>query len=138
MIELEMVRRMMRRAALVAPPFVLGVGLVAGGGAALSAAVGIAMAVANLWLAGRIIGGVAETNPNLLVLAAMVAFGLGLAGLTAIALGLQALEVVSFAVTGLTLIGAHLALVLWEAADAFPAKPTRNPTANPTPQRARS
>jgi hypothetical protein len=33
---------------------------------------------------------------------------------------LQALDLVSFPVTGFTLVGAHLALVLWEAARAHP------------------
>jgi hypothetical protein len=78
------------------------------------------MALGNLWLAARIIGGVADNNPGLLMAAGMVAFGLGLAVLTGIALGLQALDLVSFPVTGFTLIGAHFALVLWEGARAYP------------------
>lgn len=125
-----MAHRMMRRGALAAPFLVAALALVGGPRTALSGAVGLALALANLWLAGRIIGGVAETNPSLLLGAAFVAFALGLALLTGLALGLQAIDLVSFRVAGFTLIGAHLGLVLWEAARAYPVKPV--------PERARS
>jgi hypothetical protein len=80
------------------------------------------MTIGNLWLSARIIGGVAEKNPKLLLAAAMIAFTLGLAVLTAIAFALQAFDLVTFEVTGITLIVSHLVLVLWEAARAYPAK----------------
>lgn len=115
-----MVRRMLKAGALAAPGVIVPLWIWMGDEAAASAAVGLAMALLNLWLAGRIIGGVADNNPGMLMAAAMIAFGLGLGVLTGIALGLQALDLVSFPVTGFTLIGAHLALVLWEAARAFP------------------
>lgn len=119
MIELAMVRRMAIRGAKLAP-FVAAALWIAGGPRwGLSAAVGLALAVANLWFAARIIGGVAENAPQLLLAAAMVAFTLGLAILTGVAFALKGLDVVFFPVTGLTLIGAHLVLVLWEAAGAY-------------------
>ena len=120
MIEIDMVRSMARRGAVLAP-VVIGGGWIAGGSrAALSAAVGMVMALGNLWLAGRIIGGVAESSPTLLVGAAMLAFAGGLAALTGAAFALQANELVSFPVMGFVLVGTHLGLVLWEAARAFP------------------
>jgi len=122
MIELGMVHRMVRSGAVLAPFAIAPLWLWGGLQAATSGAVGLAMALLNLWLAGRIIGGVADTNPGLLMAAAMVAFGLGLALLTGIALVLQRLDLVSFPVTGLTLVGAHLGLVLWEAARAYPVE----------------
>jgi len=117
-----MVYRMMKRGALVAPIVVLPLFIWAGPETGLSAAIGIVMALLNLLISGRIIGGIAENKPSLLLPAAMAAFMLGLAVLTAIAFGLQALDFVTFKVTGLVLIGSHLGLVLWEAATAYPVK----------------
>jgi hypothetical protein len=119
-IELGMVRRMIRSAAVLGPVVVVALWVWGGTDAAVSGAVGIAMALANLWLAGRIIGGVADNNPALLLVAGLLAFGLGLALLTGVALVLQAADLVSFPVTGLTLIGVHLGLVGREAARAYP------------------
>jgi hypothetical protein len=121
-IELGMVRRMIRSALVLGPVALVGLGVWGGTMAALSGAVGIAMALANLWLAGRIIGGVADNNPGLLLVAGLLAFGLGLALLTGIALALQAAELVSFPVMGFTLIGAHIVLVGREAARAYPVQ----------------
>jgi hypothetical protein len=118
-VEVQMVNRMMKRGVLLAPFVVALLWLVQGPRWGLSAAIGIAMALGNLLLAGRIIGGVAQNNPQLLFPAGMVAFALGLAVLTGIAFALKAADVVFFPVTGLTLIGAHLVLVLWEAAGAY-------------------
>ncbi len=125
MIELQMVYRMMKRGALVAPIVVLPFFIWGGGEAGLSALIGIVMALLNLLISGRIIGGIAENKPSLLLPAAMVAFMLGLAVLTAIAFGLQTLDFITFKVTGLVLIGSHLGLVLWEAARAYPVKVER-------------
>lgn len=128
MIELAMVRRMARRA-LVVSPLVIG-GLLAWGGFefAISGAVGIGLTVLNLWLSGRIIGGVAEHNPQLLMPAAMGAFVLGLLMLTGIALGLRETDAVYFPVTGFTLIGTHMLVVLWEAARAPAGPPQGDPS----------
>jgi hypothetical protein len=115
-----MVVRMARRGLALAPLVIAVCWLALGAVGAASAAAGMAMALANLWLAGRIIGGVADNNPALLLAAALLAFGGGLALLTGVAFALQATKLVSFPVTGFTLIGTHLVLVLWEAARAFP------------------
>jgi hypothetical protein len=118
-IELQMVRRMAFRGLLIAP-FVIAL-LAAFGGVryGVSAAAGLAMTVLNLWLSGRIIGGVAERNPELLLPAGLATFTLGLLLLTGIALGLRAADLVYFPVTGIVLVGSHLLLVLWEAAGAY-------------------
>jgi hypothetical protein len=121
-IELGMVGRRARRGALLAPLLVVALWIGGGPRAALSAGIGVALALGNLWFAGRVIGGVAENSPQLLMAGAILAFGGGLAALTGVALALRATELVSFPVTGLVLIGTHLGLVLWEAARAFPAR----------------
>lgn len=123
MIEREMVGRMIRRGAYLAPLVIAGAWLFGSWHWGLSAAVGLSMTLFNLWLSARIIGGVAETNPQLLLPAGLAAFGVGLAALTGIALGLQALDLVSFPVTGIVLVSSHLLLVLWEASGAAYAPP---------------
>lgn len=119
-----MVKRMIVRGLCLAPVLVTGLWLWNGADYAISGAAGLAMTLINLLLAARIIGGVAENNPKLLLPAAMLAFTLGLAILSAIAFALKASDVVNFPVTGITLVVAHLVLVLWEAAGAYKIKPT--------------
>ena len=122
MIEMQMVVRMAKRAAVLTPVLVVALWLFGGPLWALSGAVGVGMTLGNLWAAARIIGGVADNNPTLLLVAAMVAFTLGLALLAGIAFGLQVLEIVEFPVVGFTLIGTHMALVLAEAGSAYPIR----------------
>ena len=86
MIELQMVRRMVLRALAIAP-IVIGALWIAGGTEyALSAAIGIGLTILNLWLSARLIGAVADRNPQLLMPVAMATFMLGLLVLTGIAL----------------------------------------------------
>lgn len=114
-----MVGRMARRALYLTPVLVGILWLVGGPKWGVSALAGVAMTLGNLWLSARILGGVAERTPQLLLPAGLAAFMLGLFLLTMAALALQALDVVYFPVTGFTLIGCHLLLVLWEAAGAY-------------------
>lgn len=114
-----MVRRMAVRAAALAPVLLTALAVLGGWDYAFSGAVGLVMMVANLWLSARIIGGVAERTPALLMPAALATFVLGLLLLTGVALGLQALDAVVFPVTGFVLVGSHLLLVLWEAGGAY-------------------
>lgn len=111
-----MVKRMAKRAALAGPLVVAGLWLWEGSDYALSGAIGILMTLLNLWLSARIIGAVAEKNPQMLMPTALATFALGLLLLTAIAFVLRSLDFIFFPVTGLVLIGSHLGLVLWEAA----------------------
>jgi hypothetical protein len=120
LIEMQMVVRMAKRALYLAPVLLIALWFFGGPLWAFSGAIGVAMTLGNLWASARIIGGVADNNPTLLLVAAMVAFTLGLALLGAIAYGLQAVDVVDFRVVGFSLIGAHLVLVVWEAGAAFP------------------
>jgi hypothetical protein len=119
-IELQMVGRMARRAVLFSPVLIGALWLWRGFDYGLSGAVGVAMTLLNLWLAARIIGGVADNHPQLLLPAGLGAFVLGLLLLTAIAFALRNVDVLYFPVTGFVLIGSHLGLVLWEAAGAYP------------------
>jgi hypothetical protein len=118
-IERDMVRRMILRGLVLAPVLVAALWLWRGPTYAWSGAVGLALTLGNLWLSARIIGGVAETSPQLLMPAALATFALGLLLLTGAALALQAANLVFFPVTGFVLIASHLGLVLWEAAGAY-------------------
>jgi hypothetical protein len=140
-IELEMVRRMAGRAMVVGPIVVAiaaGAGALDAGGSqafewGLSAAVGLAMTLGNLWLSAALIGGVAERSPHLLLPVGLATFALGLILLTVIAWLLQRVDVINFPVTGVVLIASHLGLVLWDAAGAYESsngKASQSPGAN--------
>jgi hypothetical protein len=118
-IERDMVRRMILRGLVLAPVLVAALWLWRGPTYGWSGAVGLGLTLANLWLSARIIGGVAETSPQLLMPAALATFALGLLLLTGAALALEAADLVFFPVTGFVLIVSHLGLVLWEAAGAY-------------------
>lgn len=119
MIERDMVRRMAVRGLALAPVIVAALWVWRGSTYAWSGAVGLGLTLANLWLSARIIGGVAERSPQLLMPAALATFALSLVLLTGVAFALEAADVVFFPVTGFTLIASHLGLVLWEAAGAY-------------------
>ena len=116
MIELQMVKRMIVRGLYLAPILVLALWLWGGSDYALSGAIGLGLTLLNLFIAAQLIGYVAENSPRLLLPAAMVAFTLGLGVITGISFVLKTTGVIYFPVTGFTLIGTHLLLVIWEAA----------------------
>ena len=138
MIEQVMVGRMIVRGLVLAPLVIGSLWLVGGAQYGVSAGAGIAMTLLNLYLSARIIGGVAERAPRLLMAAAMIALALGLALLTAAAMALRALDLVYFPVTGFVLIAAHLALVLWEAPGAYRRLDNSKATSVPTAVHTRS
>ena len=119
MIELALVRRMARRGMVASPVVVAALWLAGGPRQAAAAAVGIALALLNLWIAARVIGGISENRPELLLVAAFAAFAAGLALVIVAGVVLNRLDVIPFETVGLTFVGAHLTLAVWEAADAF-------------------
>ncbi|MDQ3660328.1 MAG: hypothetical protein M3454_04560 [Actinomycetota bacterium] len=120
-----MVARMVRRGLWLAPA--LGAALWLWGGPlyAWSGVAGLAMALLNLWLSARLIGGAADRNPELLMTVGLATFVLGLILVTCIALILNAMDLVFFPVTGVSLAGTHLVLVLWEASGGSRNGPDR-------------
>lgn len=124
MIELQMVRRMITRGLYLAPALLLVLWLWNGAEYAVSGLAGLALTLLNLAFAAAIIGKVAETAPRMLLVAAMVAFTIGLAIVTGISFVLKTTGAVYFPVTGFTLIGSHLLLVLWEALAGKDRQPT--------------
>lgn len=119
MIELTMVRRMTRRGLVLALPALAALYLAGGAELAVSAAAGIALTLANLWLAGRVIGGIAENRPDLLVVGGMAALAVGMGLVVGGLIALRAIDFFDLAVSGLVLIATHFVVVVWEAYDAF-------------------
>ncbi|MDQ3771146.1 MAG: hypothetical protein M3343_03525 [Actinomycetota bacterium] len=133
MIELEMVRHMVKRGLLLTPVVVLAALVLAGPEGAASAALGLAITIVNLWVGGRILGGLAENRPELLLPGAMVALVLAFVATGGALFALQRLDFIDFPVTAITLVGSHLALVTWEAADRLlrlPAEEKKTPTSD--------
>lgn len=116
MIELAMVHRMIKRGLMLAPAIVVALAIAGGLWWGVSAAIGIALTLANLWFAGRIIGGVAENSPMMLMPAALGSLMAGLLVLTLVAVGVKQVDQLSFPVTGITLLAVHVVVVSWEAA----------------------
>ena len=132
-----MVSRMVRRGAWLAPVLGAALWLWSGPLYAWSGVAGLGMALLNLWVAARLIGGAADRDPQMLMTVGLGAFVFGLILLTCIALVLNAMNVVFFPVTGVSLVGTHLVLVLWEASGGSgngPARPahTRTSIRRPT------
>jgi hypothetical protein len=119
MIELAIVRHMMVRGALLAPILVLVLLAVAGMEAALAGAIGLGLTLLLLWLSGRILGGLAENRPDLLLVGAMFAMAVSLAGAGVALVALERVDFVDFRVAALTLVASYLVLIIWEAADKF-------------------
>lgn len=118
MIEIRMVERMVKRALFLAPVLAAVLFLWGGLGYVLSGLIGLALAVLNLWFAARLIGRTAERDPQMLMVAGMAALFTALIILTAAGFILRRAEWVSLPAFGLSLVGSHLGLVLWETASA--------------------
>ena len=119
MIELEMMRRMIRRGLLLAPVVLAALLILGGVDYMVSGAIGIAITLFNLWLAGRLIGGLAENRPELMMVGAMAALLLNLVVVVIAGVTLKRVDYLDFPTLGVTLISLHLVVVTWEAADKF-------------------
>ncbi|MCZ7525091.1 MAG: ATP synthase subunit I [Acidimicrobiia bacterium] len=105
---------MARKAALVAPPLLLGVGLLRGVDGAVGVALALALVALNLLAAARIITWSVAISPNLLMGAVLGGYALRLGALFVIVLGLERLSWVDVPALVLTLALTHLGLLFWE------------------------
>ncbi|MFM7224875.1 MAG: ATP synthase subunit I [Actinomycetota bacterium] len=114
-VEREVARDLVRRGLLIAPLVVIGAGLGWGRDGAISAAIGIAIVVANFLVAAAIMSRAARIGgPGAIGGAAL---GGLIFRMSVIVLALFPLHDVSFieiGVLGVTLVGAHLGLLAWE------------------------
>jgi hypothetical protein len=123
-------RDLVRRGLIIAPALVIVFGLIWGVDGALSTLYGLAIVLGNFMLAAALLNGAARISPTMMMIAAMFGY------LVRLALIFLAIWLVSDAPwvelvpLGITIIGTHLGLLLWEvrfvsASLAYPAlKPT--------------
>lgn len=114
-----MVRRMVKRGALLAPFVIAFFLLFTGPDGAAASAIGVALALGNLWASGRVIGGVAENATHLLLPAAMMMLIFSLVLVMIAGVAMTRTNVLDFTITGLVFLGLHLTLVVWEAAGSL-------------------
>ena len=129
-VEAQIVADMARRGLPAFPVLILLAGLVWGVDGALSAAVAVGLAVANLVLSAVLLGRAARISLPLLMAAALGGFLLRLVLLTVAVWAVADQPWVEIVPLGLTLIVTHLGMLIWETRHvsgslAFPGlKPT--------------
>lgn len=114
-----MVQRMVKRGMVLGPFVIAALFLFAGSDGASAAAIGVGLALFNLWASGRVIGGVAENAIHLLLPAAMMMLIFSLILVSIAGVVMTRTDVLDFAITGLVFLGMHLTLVVWEAAGSL-------------------
>jgi hypothetical protein len=126
-VEFEMMGHMVRRGLWLTPGVALIAAVMGGLEGFLAAVVGLALTIVNLWFGGRVLGGLAENRPDLLlagvVLVLLIAFAATIGALVA----LKQVDFIAFPLTAIIFAGSHLTLVTWEAADRF-LKPEPTPS----------
>jgi hypothetical protein len=113
-VESRIARDLARRALLVAPFVLLGVGLWRGVDAAAAVAFAVALVVANFLASAALLGAAARRSPHLLMGVALMSFLGRFVILTAIGVGAKELDVVDWPVFCITLIVTYLGLLAWE------------------------
>jgi hypothetical protein len=125
-VEFEMMENMVRRGLWLTPVVALMAAVIGGLEGFLAAVLGLALTIANLWFGGRVLGGLAENRPDLLLagvaVVLLIAFAATIGALTA----LKQVDFIAFPLTAIIFAGSHLILVTWEAADRF-LKPEPTP-----------
>jgi len=125
-VEKEIVTDMARRAAYAAPVIVIVAGAIWGGRGALSAAYALGLVLLNFALSATILTRAAKMSPNATMAAVLGGF---LFRMTLVAVAIALVNDagwVSRLPLGLTVVGTHLGLLMWEArflsvSLAFPA-----------------
>jgi hypothetical protein len=113
-VESRIAHDLARRALIVAPVAIIGVGLWRGVPAGAAVALAFALVVANFLASAWILGWVARTTPDLLMGAAMMSFLVRLVLITAIGIGVRELDLVEWPVFCITLVVSYLGLLFWE------------------------
>lgn len=132
--EAVIARDIARRAAIVAPVFLLVAGLIWGVDGSLSAGYGLAIVVCNFALAAALLSWSARISAGLMMATALFGYLIRLALIFVAVWVVRDASWVVLLPLGLTIIIAHLGLLFWEmryisASLAFPAlKPTKEST----------
>jgi hypothetical protein len=114
MIERDIAVDLAKKAAIVTPIVVIGVGVWRGPDAALGAFLALALVVVNFFASAAILGWTAKHAPHGLAGVAMLSFLGRLVIITIIGAGIKQLDIVDFPVFAITLVVSYLALLFWE------------------------
>ena len=113
-IERDIAIDLAKKAAIVTPIVVIGLGVWRGPDAALGAFLALALIVGNFFASAAILGWTAKHAPHALAGVAMLSFLGRLLIITIIGAGIKQLDIVDFPVFGITLVVSYLALLFWE------------------------
>jgi hypothetical protein len=113
-IERDIAVDLAKKAAIVTPIIVIGLGVWRGPDAALGAFLALALIVGNFFASAAILGWTAKHAPHALAGVAMLSFLGRLLVITIIGAGIKQLDIVDFPVFGITLVVSYLALLFWE------------------------
>jgi len=113
-IERDIAVDLAKKAAIVTPIVVIGLGVWRGPDAALGAFLALALIVGNFFASAAILGWTAKHAPHALAGVAMLSFLGRLLVITIIGAGIKQLDIVDFPVFGITLVVSYLALLFWE------------------------
>lgn len=114
-VEALIARSTIKRALYVAPVIVAAAWVLAGGLGAVSAAIGVAIVVANFWLSGLILSRAAARSMSVYHAAALFGFFVRLGLITATMFLVAAVFEVDRKAFGLAAVIAYLTLLTWEA-----------------------
>jgi hypothetical protein len=114
MIERDIAVDLAKKAVIVTPIVVIGVGVWRGPDAALGALLALALVVVNFFASAAILGWTAKHAPHALAGVAMLSFLGRLVIITIIGAGIKELDIVDFPVFAITLVVSYLALLFWE------------------------
>ena len=113
-IERDIAVDLAKKAAIVTPIIVIGLGVWRGPDAALGAFLALALIVGNFFASAAILGWTAKHAPHALAGVAMLSFLGRLLVITIIGAGIKQLDIVDFPVFAITLVVSYLALLFWE------------------------
>jgi ATP synthase protein I len=114
-VERDIAIDMVKRGVLLAPAVVLVAGLVRGWDGAAGAAIALAIVFANFLAAACIVSFAATISTKAAGIAATVGYVVRLAVIVAVLFAFRNVSWVDFPTLGLTLVGAHVGLLTWEA-----------------------
>ncbi|GMU79228.1 MAG: hypothetical protein AMXMBFR46_20210 [Acidimicrobiia bacterium] len=103
-----------KKAAIVAPIVVIGLGVWRGPEAALGAVLALAIVIVNFLASAWILGWTARHAPHAFTGIALMSFLVRLLLITLIGAGIKALDIVDWPAFCFTLVGAYLVLLFWE------------------------
>jgi hypothetical protein len=113
-VEMKIAVDLAKRAVIVAPIVMVGVGIWRGWDAVAAVALAVAIVVVNWLVAAWSLAWAARTNPNLLMGVALFGFIARLALITGIGVGIKELDIVDWPVFCGALLLAYGGLLIWE------------------------